>query len=248
MPHEFIHEELELFEDPCYVPDPVSLLGPVSESLDNFQLDLGTGFATDTGLETPRSLKKVSTSSEVNKPSPIECPLSRDKYNPNWYPGTSGAQDVHTLPVNDANTNEMGTWQMWNTSPLGQDGLGLVGGPASWLLPSDRNRSNKEDFVHPSQKTTASLFINEDHVLSGTHSPQNVFLGNGQNGGPFGPVPGSSDNEPWLQKALFPPLSGENNFPLKPQEETMQNEMIYGSPSSGSRHPFELSPANRWSK
>ncbi|KAE8099046.1 hypothetical protein FH972_017060 [Carpinus fangiana] len=242
------HEELELFEDPCYVPDPVSLLGPVSESLDNFQLDLGTGFATDTGLEMPRSLKKVSASSEVNKPSPIESPLSREKFNPNWYPGTSGAQDVHTLPVNDANTNEMGTWQMWNTSPLGQDGLGLVGGPASWLLPSDRNRSNKEDFVHPSQKTTASLFMNEDHVLPGTHSPQNVFLGNGQNSGPFSPVPGSSDNEPWLQKAFFPPLSGENNFPLKPQEETTQNEMIYGSPSSGSKHPFELSPANRWSK
>ncbi|KAJ7950095.1 stress response protein NST1-like [Quillaja saponaria] len=39
--HEFRAEEQDLFEDPCYVPDPVSLLGPVSESLDNFQLDLG---------------------------------------------------------------------------------------------------------------------------------------------------------------------------------------------------------------
>lgn len=197
----------------------------------------------------PRALKKVSASSEVNKPSPIESPMSREKYyKSNRFSSNNRPQDVHTLPVNDANANETGTWQMWNTSPLGQDGLGLVGGPGSWLLAPERNRSNKEDFVHPSQKTTASLFINEDHVLSGTHSPQNVFLGNGQNGGPFSPFTVSSDNEPWLQKAIFPPLSGENHFPLKPQEETTQNEMVYGSPGSGSKHPFELSPANTWSK
>ncbi|KAG6643542.1 stress response protein nst1-like isoform X1 [Carya illinoinensis] len=244
---EFMYEEPELFEDPCYVPDPVSLLGPVSESLDNFHLDLGTGFSTDMGLERPRALKKVSASSEVNKPSPIESPLSREKHNTsNWLPCTSRAQD--NLPVTDATTNETGTWQMWNTSPLGQDGLGLVGGPVSWLSPPEWNRANKEDLVHPSQKTGASLFANDDHVLSGTHSPQNVFLGNGQNGGPYGPVTGSSDNEPWLQKAFFPPLAGsENHFALKPREEFTQNEMIFGSPSSGSKHPLDMSPANCWS-
>ncbi|KAB1224599.1 hypothetical protein CJ030_MR2G009992 [Morella rubra] len=248
--HAFIHEEPELFEDPCYVPDPVSLLGPVSESLDNFQLDVGTGFAKEMGLERPRALKKVSASSDVNKLSPIESPMSREKHTTsNWFPSTPRAQDMHTASVNDSTANETGTWQMWNTYPLGQDGLGLVGGPASWLLPPERNNSNKEDFMHPSQKTAASLFANEDHILSGTHSPQNVFLGGGQNVGPFSPVTGSSDNDPWSQKSLFPPLLGsENHFALKPQEETKQNEMVYGSPGSGSKHAFELSPANCWSK
>ncbi|KAG6640311.1 uncharacterized protein LOC122278268 isoform X2 [Carya illinoinensis] len=245
---EFIHEEPDLFEDPCYVPDPVSLLGPVSESLDNFQLDR-TGFATDMGLERPYSLKKVSASSDINKQSPIEYPMPQEKHNTStWFPSTHRTQDLHTLPVNDATSNEAGTWQMWNTSPLGQDGLGLVGGPVSWILPPEQNKSNKEDFAHPSYKTTASLFTNEDRVLSGIHSPQNVFLGNG-NAAPFSPATGSSDNDPWLQKAYFAPLSGnENHFALKPHEESSQNEIIYRSPSCGSRYPFEMSPANCWSK
>ncbi|XP_015897384.3 uncharacterized protein LOC107431020 [Ziziphus jujuba] len=249
-PHELIPEEPELFEDPCYIPDPVSLLGPVSESLENFQLDLGTGFATDMGLERPHTLKNLSATSEVNKPSPIESPMSREKHNSsNRFPTTPKTQNMHTLPVDDANTNETLTWQMWNTCPLGQDGLGLVGGPASWILPPELNRASKDDFVHPSsQKTMASLFTKEEQVPSGT-PPQNVFLGNGQNG-TFSPGTGSSDPDPWLQKAFFPPLSaGENPFVLKPQEEIAQNEMVYGSPSrSATNHPFELSSSNCWSK
>ncbi|KAJ6849119.1 stress response protein nst1-like isoform X1 [Iris pallida] len=54
-------EDAELFEDPCYVPDPVSLLGPVSESLDKFPLDLGTGFVENKLAEGPRVLKKAVT-------------------------------------------------------------------------------------------------------------------------------------------------------------------------------------------
>ncbi|XWS13067.1 hypothetical protein CRYUN_Cryun36dG0005700 [Craigia yunnanensis] len=253
--HEFIPEEPELFEDPCYVPDPVSLLGPVSESLDNFQLDLGAGFGMDMGMERPRALKNIPASSEISKPSPIESPLSRLRYaderhnNSNRFPTTPKAQDLHTYPVDDTNSNEKGTWQMWNSSPLGgQDGLGLVGGPGSWLLPLEHNRSNKEDFLHPSQKTMASLFTKEDPILSGTQSPQKVFIGNGQNGGASSPVTGPSDHDPWLHNAFFPPLSGsDNHFPIKPREE--MSEMSYGSPSgSAGIHPFELSPANCWPK
>lgn len=255
-PHEFIPEEPELFEDPCYVPDPISLLGPVSESLDNFQLDLGTGFASDMGLERPHTLKNLAASPEVNKPSPIESPMSRlrisdEKHNgSNWFSATPKAQDLHTLPADDVHVNEKGTWQMWNSASLGPDGLGLVGGPGSWLLPSERSRSTKEDIMQPSQKTMASLFTKDDQVLSGPHSPQKVFLGNGQNGGTFSPVTGSSDNDPWIQNAFFPPLSGgDKHFSLKSQEESTQNEMIYGSPSGvATSHSFELSPANCWSK
>ncbi|KAJ1379054.1 putative stress response protein nst1-like [Sesbania bispinosa] len=241
------HDEQELFEDPCYVPDPVSLLGPVSESLDNFQLDLGSGFGTDMEVTKPHSLKNISAGSDVNKPSPIESPLSREKHSSsNWFPSTPKGQDMHAFTVDDAAANEKGTWQMWSTSPLGQEGLGLVGGPGSWLLSSQRNVPNKDDFVLPSsQKTMASLFNKDDNIISSTHSPQNVFVPNGQSGRNFSPVTGSSSYDPWLQSAFFPPLSSG----FTAQEGATQNEVIYGSPSgSASSHVHEGSPANSWSK
>ncbi|KAG8499208.1 hypothetical protein CXB51_005617 [Gossypium anomalum] len=237
---EIIPEEPELFEDPCYVPDPVSLLGPVSESLDNFQLDLGAGFGTDVEMERPRGLKNISASSEINKPSPIESPLSRSRS------ATPKAQDLQTSPVDDTNANEKRTWQMWSSSPLGQDGLGLMGDPASWLLTLEHNRSNKDDFLHSSShKTMASLFAKEDPILAGKRSPQKVFLGNGQNGGTFSTVTGLSDHDPWLQDTSFPPLCGSSNhFPNKSLD-----EMSYGSLNgSAGTHPFEPSAANCWPK
>ncbi|KAI4353530.1 hypothetical protein L6164_002473 [Bauhinia variegata] len=244
---DFRHEEKEHFEDPCYVPDPVSLLGPVSESLDNFQLDLGGSFVSNMEMDRPHSLKNISAGSDVNKPSPIESPLSRDKHNSsNRFPTTPKAQDVLSFPLDDGTANEKGTWQMWNTSLLGQEGLGLVGGPPSWLLSSQRNVSNKDDFVHlSSQKTMASLFNKDDNIISSSHSPQNTFLANGQNGGTFNHVTGSSDYDPWLQGAFFPPLSAS----LKAEDNASQNDMIYGSPSvSATNHVLEASPPNSWSK
>ncbi|KAL4572760.1 hypothetical protein LXL04_019543 [Taraxacum kok-saghyz] len=94
-------EELDNFEDPCYVPDPTSLIGPVSESLDNFQLN----------LEKPRPIKAQM---EVSRPSPIESPMSRM-----W-------ESRKTEENGGGNERE---WQMWNSSPLclDMDTLGLVG-------------------------------------------------------------------------------------------------------------------------
>ncbi|KAK8684796.1 hypothetical protein V6N13_040812 [Hibiscus sabdariffa] len=254
-PHEFITEEPELFEDPCYVPDPVSLLGPVSESLDHFQMDLGAGFGREIGMgmERPRALNNISAPSEIIKPSPIENPLSRlrsaDEGNANStrFPTFRKSRDLHSSPVDVTNANDTGTWQMWNSSPL-EDGLGLVGGPASWLLPLEHNVSNKENFALPSTQTMASLFAKEDPLLAGTQSPLQVFPGNGQHGGAFNPVNGPSDHDPWLQNAFFPPLSGcDNHFPIKAQEDV--SERSYGSPSGAAcTHPFELSPANCWPK
>lgn len=260
--HEFIPEDPELFEDPCYIPDPVSLLGPVSESLDNFQLDLGAGFVPDVRLEKNRALKSAHLSAEVNRPSPspIVSPLSRlrmgdDRHgNSNRFPCTPKTQDMYPLPMDDlSNASEKGTWQMWNSSPLGQDRLGLVGGgPSGWLLPPELNRSSKDDIVNPSSlKPMVSLFTQEDQLLPGSPSPQKVFLGNCQNGGAFSsPVSGSNDHDPWLHKTFYQPLSGnESHFSLNPQEETSQKEIIYGSPSSSCiNHPFELSPSTCWSK
>ncbi|KAK6943385.1 hypothetical protein RJ641_024487, partial [Dillenia turbinata] len=255
-PHDFLPEEPELFEDPCYVPDPVSLLGPVSESLDNFQLDVGTGFVTDIGIERHRGLKNIYSASEGNKPSPIESPMSRlrvaDERLPNSsrFPSTPKSQGMHSTM--DDLGNEKGTWQMWNSSPLGQDGLGLIGRPASWLLAPELNKSNKEDILRPSShKTMASLFTKEE-VFPGTVSPQNLLFGNGPNGCAYSPpVSGPNNHDPWLQNACFQPLPGaEKHFSVKPLEEPTQKELIYGSPSgvTAVRHPFEPSPSGYWAK
>ncbi|KAE9591946.1 hypothetical protein Lal_00038385 [Lupinus albus] len=247
VPRDFPHEEQDLFEDPCYVPDPVSLLGPVSESLDNFQLDVGSGIVKDMVVAKPHSLKNISAGSDVNMPSPIESPLSREKHSYcNRFPSIPKAQDTHSFPLDDTAANDKGTWQMWSTSPLGQEGLGLIGSPERWVLPLQGNIPNKDDFVLPSsQKTMASFFNKDDTILSSTHSAQNVFLPNCQSGVTFSPVTTSSAYDPWSQSTLFPPLSGA----LKAQEGVTQNEMIYGSSSaSASSHVLEGSPSYGWSK
>ncbi|KAI3447846.1 hypothetical protein Pfo_004511 [Paulownia fortunei] len=248
-PHQFLPEESEIFEDPCYVPDPVSLLGPVSESLDNFQLDFG--FATDTGMEKPFAMKTIAAPSEVTKPSPIESPLSRLRVSEErhagsfLFPSTPRAQD------NSSNVNDSGTWQMWNSSPLGQDGLGLVGGPVSWLSLPEMNVPNKEDIIHPvPHKTMASLFKKDEQVTSATHSSQNALFGNCQNGGTFNTSLPATVDGPWLPKTFSGLTSiNENQILLKPNEEAAQNGLIYGnSVGSAADHQFELSSMNSWAK
>ncbi|GMH23135.1 hypothetical protein Nepgr_024978 [Nepenthes gracilis] len=254
--HDLLPEEPELFEDPCYVPDPVSLLGPVSESLDNFQLDLGTSVVAEE-LENPCRLMNLSSSFETSRPSHIESPISQlrvadeRKNISNHLPASPNVQDMYRFPAGDLNTTrEMGTWQMWNSSPLGQDGLGLVGGPANWILPSEHSRSSREDIIHPSsRKTMASLFAKDDPVASGTYSPQKIFLGNSPTSGAFSSsVTVLNDRDPWLQKTIFPPLSvGETHFPINhPIEDTSQT-VAYSSPSRcDANHPVDLSPAHSW--
>ncbi|XP_031396497.1 stress response protein nst1 [Punica granatum] len=252
-PHENMPEEPELFEDPCYVPDPVSLLGPVSESLENFQLDLGSGFISDMELEKPRIPKTSAIASEISRPSPIESPMSRqrivdDKHGSSIrLPTTPKSQEKHSSLVEDVNDEK--TWQLWGPSPLGQDGLSIIGGPA-WHLNPDRGRLNKEEFVRPPiQRTMASLFTKEDPVLPSTYSPQKDFLGSVPNGETFSPVGISNDKDPWLQKGFFPPAAdNEKHFPFKRQEESTQNDIFFGTPARPTAtHPFEPSPAKGWS-
>ncbi|CAI9774771.1 unnamed protein product [Fraxinus pennsylvanica] len=239
--------ESEIFEDPCYVPDPVSLLGPVSESLYNFDLDLG--FVTDTVLKASCAVKTTPAPSEVTKPSPIQSPLSRSRVSEErqgssvFPPSTPKAQD------NSNDANDSGTWQMWNSLPLGQAGLGLVGESISWLLPPELSRP-KEDIMHPvPQKTMASLFKNDEHVNAGTHSSQNIFLGNFQNAGTFDSSVPSIVDGPWLPETLYGPTSaGENQILLNPRETSDRNGIIYGSSSDAAQLQFDLSAANSWAK
>ncbi|XP_023747958.1 uncharacterized protein LOC111896173 [Lactuca sativa] len=103
-------EEFDNFQDPCYVLDPTSLIGPVSESLDDFQLDLG--------FEKSRPVKAHS---EVNRPSPIESPMSRLS--------VSSTQSKTNLPLEEHGGGNEKEWQMWNSTPLCLDTLGLMGKP-----------------------------------------------------------------------------------------------------------------------
>ncbi|PIN15743.1 hypothetical protein CDL12_11602 [Handroanthus impetiginosus] len=248
-PHQFLPAESEIFEDPCYVPDPISLLGPVSESLDNFQTDLG--FVADTGLEKPRTVKTKAAPTEVTKPSPIQSPLSRSRVCEERHASSFLCPSSPKAQVNSNNINDTGTWQMWNSSPLGQDGLGLVGGPVSWLLHPEMNMPSKEGNIHPvPHKTMASLFKKDEQAISGTRPSQNVFFGNSQNGGAFNTsVPAIVDG-PWLPRTLFGPTSSpENQTLLNPKEEAVRNGLINGNSSgSAANHNFELSSADSLAK
>ncbi|XP_060176355.1 uncharacterized protein LOC132606750 isoform X2 [Lycium barbarum] len=246
-------EESEIFEDPCYVPDPVSLLGPVSESLDNFQLDVG--FVSNVGLDKPCPVKHGNASSEVTRPSPIECPISRlcvpeERHAESFlFPRTPKSQDVRTVPPMNVSSNadDTGTWQMWNSFPLGQDGLSLISTPANWLSNPEPNRSNMEEIIPSAPpKTMASLFKNDDPVLSVSHSTQIVYAGNCQNSATLGAnLPSSAENG--FQKALFGTYSrGESQFSLNPENAAHSD---YKSPNAPvTSYPFELSPPDSWAK
>jgi hypothetical protein len=109
-------EEQEKFEDPSFDPDAIALLGPVSESLDNLPLDLGTGFIS-------------SETGKTSKPSPIQSPLSRSRVSDDSHKPFSSA-------VQDSGSNETGSWQLWG-APLTQNALGSVGGSKSGFGPKE---------------------------------------------------------------------------------------------------------------
>ncbi|KAL1193683.1 hypothetical protein V5N11_017575 [Cardamine amara subsp. amara] len=144
----FLPEE-ERFEDPCYVPDPISLLGPVSESL-----DLRAEF--ETGLEKPHLLKNTPFC-EVSKPSPIESPLSR-------------------LRIADEKQVNDGSWQMWKTT-FGQDLLLPSDNTRSnedntvHHIPHNRTSSlfAKDDPIHSAYSHRKECFENDQR--SGGFSP-----------------------------------------------------------------------------
>lgn len=220
--------EDERLENPCYVPDPISLLGPFSESLDL----RATGYETGIGLVKHHAMKNTPTC-EVNKPSPIESPLSRS-----WAADEKQATD--------------GSWQMWK-SPLGQNGLGLVGGSANWIIPSETRRSKEEIATHHvPQHRTESLFAKEDcqlHHIAYSHMKD--CLENDQRSGVLSPVMGPTTTDPWSHKMFFPALSGiESPFSFSIQTESVLNNVaIYRSPTeSAPDNPFEHPSPNHWLK
>ncbi|XP_010922706.1 uncharacterized protein [Elaeis guineensis] len=250
-------EEAELFEDPCYVPDPALLLGPVSEALDNLPLDLGSGFSADQ-VEVPHVLKNVSAPGDVNKLSPIESPISRLRVSEEKYTassqvsGTPKSQESHASNLDEA-SNAQGTWQMWG-APLAHDALGLVSRPSSWYSPLGPNKFKQEDIIHPLTHNPAiSQSPNEKHVLPGIQSLQHVCVGDQQNGGTYSPLgPSVNGNDMWVQKTPLQPLlvDGASHFlPFDLIDNIAKNDVTYDSPNGSiASHPFELPPSNCWSK
>ncbi|KAL6653451.1 hypothetical protein ACP70R_009029 [Stipagrostis hirtigluma subsp. patula] len=179
-----LSEEPELFEDPCYDPDAIALLGPVSESLDNFPPEYDCGFVSS----------DVTKETHV-RPSPIESPLSRsrsveEKPIQPPYPSFAKGPDGSILPEA---SSEHGTWQMWST-PLVQESLGLRGPQNQWLLPNTNQFNHGVNFLNggtssplgtsfsdsdswmqkaPFQQLppdTASLFLPHDVTEKATHN------------------------------------------------------------------------------
>lgn len=136
-------EEPEQFEDPCYDPDAIALLGPVSESLDNFPPDLD--FLSGDVIKESHG-----------RPSPIESPLSRSRTaegKPIKPPHSSAARGPGGSILPET-SSEQGTWQMWST-PLVQESLGLQGPQSQWL------RQNTNQFNH-----SANLFSSGGGAIS----------------------------------------------------------------------------------
>ncbi|KAK1283910.1 hypothetical protein QJS10_CPB21g01556 [Acorus calamus] len=250
-PQDFKLEEAELFEDPCYVPDPMTLLGPVSESLDNFPVDLGSGFAEKSGMSTPHMLKNVTLISDAGRPSPIESPMSRSRISEERH--TSCIQRPHTPKEKCSHpeeSSEPATWQMWSSHPL-QDGLGIVARPHDWLLPSGPNKMNQEDI----SKGFSTHFMTENQDLPRASSPPMSSVGMLQNGGTagtFSPIGhGADDKDVWQKKNTLQPLLGvgQNHFSLNLGDNTSRNKVIYERPDNlAAGNPFGSSPLNCWSK
>ncbi|KAK1285246.1 hypothetical protein QJS10_CPB20g00146 [Acorus calamus] len=223
-------EEAELFEDPCYVPDPMSLLGPVSKSLDNFIVDSGTVFVEKSGSNTPCMLKNVALIADASRPSPIESPMSRSRVSDEKH--SNCIQRPHTPKEKDICPEESGelrTWQMWNSHPL-QDGLGIVGRPGNWLLPIGPNKVNQEDIG----KGAVMQFMTDNKALPGACSSPISSIGMLQNGGAFSPIsPRVDDMDASQEKTIIHPLldDGQNYFPpLNLGDNTSRNKVNYESP------------------
>ncbi|XP_074574792.1 uncharacterized protein LOC141831332 isoform X2 [Curcuma longa] len=200
-----ISDEAEIYEDPCYVPDMISLLGPVSEELDNFPLDARSSFLDDNMAE-PHVLKNASASGNIAKPAPIECPISR--FQNSEEKQTAVGPVSSTLKYQEPlmmNVNEsQGMWQMWET-PRSQNTMGLLGGPSSWLLAMGQQSSKQDDIPNPLlNNTLLSQSMKGNPALLRTKPLLPVHDGVLQNEITHGAYSaGMNGSNPWMQT---PPL------------------------------------------
>ncbi|CAA7392924.1 unnamed protein product [Spirodela intermedia] len=231
--------EKELFQDPCFVPDPASMIGSISESRDNHSAGSGSDFKDDFISDSKsRSLRKVCDSTDVKRPSPIESPLSKLWMSKGRHTGSgsgSGScspnlQDPSALPEGESkNVNEQGTWQMWSSS-LCKDGLDLVGGPASWLSALEQDRVTPDAITRPpAENPVTSVGVMEKNILRSTfkHS-DSVCTGNPGDDGLVSPF---TAKDPWFSPLHSFPGDGENHFPHPRFHGGVAQEETFGSPN-----------------
>ncbi|CAM8949216.1 unnamed protein product [Rhodiola kirilowii] len=137
-------------------------------------------------FEKPFGLRSISAPCEVIRPSPIESPSSRlrvndDRHtNSSWHLNCQKALNMNASGVDDSlSSNEKGTWQMWNSPPLVQEGI--IGGSLNWLFSDDL--INEENVHQSSLQSMGLLLSNNDPVVSGTNSPVKAISRNSQSGG-----------------------------------------------------------------
>lgn len=244
-----VPDDAELFEDPCYVPDPISLLGPVSESLDNFPSDLTTIFSARKKTDVSSYLTNVLTPADVNKPSPIEPPLQKLHFSEGKH---SASDQLFSTPKSDVSSNiqEQSTWQMWG-SPLTQEGLGLIGRPSSWFSPLVQENIQQQEFLHSLSHNPIAQPISKGNIALPGLSTQHACSGNHeQNCGTYSLLgPSFNDNGIWQHKSPFqspPRVDGDDHLlPLDLMDNISQNEAAYSSPiKSTTVPPF----GTHWSK
>lgn len=208
-----VTEKTDIFEDPSYVPDPVSLLGPITESLDTFPLDLGTGLSSDTVRSGIPSAAYGPISAPISKPASTECPLSEllpsaivDEVHcaGDQHPSITQMWDLPSLSLDGSNrASEQGQWQMWDTPQVGQCEIGVLGEPSNWILSNGNGISDQyKDLVRPLPlRTGRPLFKSEDHLpcvfpQQTSHIIPNQSLGSV-----------STSNSLWLNQPAFEPVA-----------------------------------------
>ncbi|TVU27359.1 hypothetical protein EJB05_29964 [Eragrostis curvula] len=146
-----VFEESEQFEDPCYDPDAIALLGPVSEALDNFPQDLGCGFSSSD-----------VTKESHPRPSPIESPLSRSRTveEKPIKPQNSSVTKGPDGSISPQANSEQGTWQMWGT-PLVQESLCLQVPQNQWLRSSTNQFSHGANFLNGGTRNPIGTSLND---------------------------------------------------------------------------------------
>ncbi|CAM8955242.1 unnamed protein product [Rhodiola kirilowii] len=95
------------------------------------------------GVSIPYPISTSNITCPIIRPSPIESPSSRlrvndDRHtNSSWHLNCQKALNMNASGVDDSlSSNEKGTWQMWNSPPLVQEGI--IGGSLNWLFSHEK--------------------------------------------------------------------------------------------------------------
>lgn len=235
-------------EDPCYVPDPRSLLGPVSEELDNFSLDLGDSFLSN---DKTRVLKNSYAPGNIAKPSPIESPISKVRVLEEKH----ASFDKIPAASRDSNASNLdesqGTWQMWGT-PSVQFDLGILGGSSSWSLPIAQKYFKREDDLDPiSHDPMVLKNAGVIPAFSDFQAPQNIYETNQLDEVIYNQhAAGMHDNNQCIQKLSTQLLGADGDDHFLPHsliDNMEQLETNYNSPNKSiTDSSLDLSLVNCW--